>query len=194
MKLQKIDEFKRLRVGSQNVDGMSEAKLLDLHMFLESQKLDIFVLSELKKQEGELLTRFDIPGYSLKEFLRSDSQSGGLAAYVREGQSCKIEIGRTPRETDTEWMDSERLWISVSGSKKVAICTTYLRCEQPVNSIYYKNNQLLLNKIKEESSIFRQKGFAVVHQGDFNSHVGDFRPCGIPGMFEINIIYLKMVY
>ena len=172
-----------LKVGTQNIDGMSEIKLPDLQQFLTTQNLGIFVISEVKKQEGELLSSYEIPGYSLTEHLRMDTKSGGLATYVKDGLDCRVEVDSSSKELHKVWLDSERVWIKVSGALKVAICTVYLRCNQPKDSAYYQNNVTLLEEIKMESSVMRQQGFQVLFQGDFNSHVGNVRPYGIQGSF-----------
>ena len=161
---------------------MSKYKLPYLRKFLEKNSLDIFVLSETKKQEGELLLDFKIQGYTLVERNRHDGRAGGLAAYVKDGLSCNVEVlGRHGFEGAEEWMDAERVWIKVHGHRKVAICTAYLRCEQPIGSLYYQNNTDLLRNLTVEAANLRHEGFEIVYQGDFNSHLGKERPYGIPG-------------
>ena len=140
----------------------------------------MFVLSEVKKQEGELLQKYDLPGFSLTERLRENTRSGGLAVYIRDGLKVPVSVVKEPSPEVHAWMDAERVWVKVEGSKKLAICSLYLRRETPVGSAFHSSNVMLLDQIHEEARTLREDGFMTAFQGDFNAHIGNTRPYGVP--------------
>ena len=169
-----------LRVAYQNINGLKAAKLPELHNFLVDNDIDIMFVSEVQKQDGDLFSSFHIPDYSIMEFLRIESKSGGMAVYLKDEIDAKIDFGTGLPNTDT-WYDSERIWIRISGERKTAICGVYLRCERTLQSTHYQNNKELLNKLKEEATLLRNQGFAIISWGDYNAHIGDSAKEGIEG-------------
>ena len=159
---------------------MKAAKLPVLHSFLVDNDIDIMFVSEVQKQDGYLFSTFHIPDYSIMEFFRIDSKSGGMAVYLKDEIDVKIDFGTELPDTNT-WHDSERIWIRVSGERKTAICGVYLRCECTLQSTHYQNNKELLNKLKEQATLLRNQGFAILSWGDYNAHIGDSIKEGIAG-------------
>ena len=184
-KRRKIDDrirTQKFKLSYQNINGMSEDKLEEIQDYLEQYNIDILVLSEAKKQEGDLLQDFNIDGYQLEEHLRGDAQEGGLLIYTKEDLNTQVKNWRGLLDSHDEWMESERQWRKVKiNGKDHAFCSVYLRIDSAVFPQYYENNVKLMDKIKEEMAVLRSEGMRITVIGDMNGHIGNKQPYGIPG-------------
>ena len=72
-----------LKTAFLNVDGLSDAKLVDVSSFVSSKSPDLFFLLETKRRAEEVASDISIPGYDLTEIRRSDVSGdragGGLS-------------------------------------------------------------------------------------------------------------------
>ena len=165
-----------------NVDGLSEAKRLDVADFVAQENPDFFVLLETKRRKEELAS--DI--HDVSEVRRSntagDKKGGGIAYYTRNTggvlfrkHSPNIEHG------DLAYVTSERVWVTVESLQcKTAICSVYLGCQYP-DDRHQAWNEGIYWVLRQEAIELRAAGYRLQFLGDFNGHVGDSVEHGVPG-------------
>ena len=157
------------------------------------------ICSEAKKQQGDLLSDNNIKDYTVYEYLRPDMQEGGMVVYIKDDLTVIVETWDGLGDPQEQWMDSERLWLIIkTESESMAVCSSYLRCQNYKKPELYNDNKKLTNKIEEEAAYLRNTGCKVTWWGDMNGHIGRLPPLGItknchPGINQNGRLILEHV-
>ena len=124
-------------------------------------------MTEVKLQEGEQLTEFELIGYTQHAFLRVEHAEGGTIVYTRNDAGLNLEVWNT-------LSSPERVWIKVeTDTQRFAICNVYLRTNKGKDHSHYTENKKLLETIQNEAELIQTQGTGILLLGDFNAHVGN---------------------
>ena len=161
-----------IRIASYNVNGTSLTKLHELSEWLEHNNIQVAFLSEVKKRAGTHFDRLKIDGYAHYEDLRQEEQ-GGVAVYLSNNIKASVKKWEGLAAQDQSELNSERIWIQLNHTSKLAICGIYMRCSTGFSSEAHSKNESLLQLIRWEADHLRREGYKIAMLGDFNSHGGD---------------------
>ena len=173
-------ESQCLSVVSFNVNGVTLSKLDELAEWFKKESVDLGSVSEVKKRAGTQQEDLDVEGFKRFEGLREEDQ-GGVMVYVADEWAPITKNWNGLAGPDQKWMNSERLWIRVEGSQRIALCGIYLRCSNGFHTVAHEKNSEMLHVLRWEADYLRQEGYKVVMTGDFNSHGGDTVNFGFEG-------------
>ena len=126
---------KVLRCSILNVDGMSEASLVNVESVVGTHKPDVVFLLETKRRAEEDGMDMSLLGYDVHEARRSnnaeDREGGGIAVYTKLSDGLLFKQYKPDiLDPGKALVNSERMWITVeSESSKTAICGLYLGCQ-----------------------------------------------------------------
>ena len=169
-----------------NVDGFSDAKLVDVSDFARNVAPDFFSILETKRRVEEIGSDISVPGYDVSEVRRSnaanDKAGGGIAYYTRNTGGVLFRK-HTPdiMHGDLAYVASERVWVTVESLQcKTAICSVYLGC-QTTDDKHSNWNDGIYWVLREEAYALRASGYRLQFVGDFNGHVGSVVGQGVPG-------------
>ena len=169
-----------------NVDGLSEAKLVDASVFATKVSPDVFVLLESKRREEDIGSDISIAGYDHTEIKRSDAagdrSGGGIVYYTKNTGGILFKRHSPPiSHQELEYVQKERVWLTVESSNcKTAICSAYLGCQYPDDRYKDWNNGIYW-VLRSEAFALRSAGYRLQFLGDYNGHVGDVVGHGVPG-------------
>ena len=70
----------------------STSKIRDLELLLESNDMDLIMMSEVKIKKGERLEDFNVKGYRQEAHLRPDHAEGGIIVWIKSNKSLNVEV------------------------------------------------------------------------------------------------------
>ena len=155
-----------------NVDGLTKDRLNEISSIAEKSLNLLFIFaSEAKQQQGMSKLDFSINNFTTTEYLRENSQTGGIVVWTRQ-RTGKAVLPWNGLKDSPNWIESERAWVTINDRhERLACCGLYMRVESPKSSDFHKSNQALLNHIAKEKAELEAKGYAVVIMGDFNARI-----------------------
>ena len=169
---------KVLRCSILNVDGMSEASLVNVESVVGTHKPDVVFLLETKRRAEEDGMDMSLLGYDVHEARRSnnaeDREGGGIAVYTKLSDGLLFKQYKPDiLDPGKAFVNSERMWITVeSESSKTAICGLYLGCQYS-DDRHGAWNDAIYQTVQQEAFVMRSRGFRIVYLGDFNGHIGN---------------------
>ena len=146
-----------IRLASYNVNGTSLTKIHELSKWLEHCNIQVAFLSEIKKCAGTHFDRLKIDGYAHYEDLRQEKQ-GGVAVYLANNIKESAEKWDGLVSQDQRDLNSERIWIKLNLTQKLAVCGVYMRCSAGFSSEAHLKNDNLLQMIRWECDHLRREG------------------------------------
>ena len=175
-----------LKTSLLNVDGLSDASLVDIEDFVLTNRPDVVFILETKRRLEELAPDISLQGYDDFEVRRSDAAGdgpgGGIACYTREADG--LVIRRYLPEISLpqfEYVNKERVWLTVDSLKsKTAILGVYMGCQYP-DDRHGEWNDGIYWILRQEITKLRSEGYRIQFLGDMNGHVGSVPGQGIVG-------------
>lgn len=167
------------KIAYNNVQGKEWNSRAKIEKLIKENKWNMICLTETHSKEwGKELTQ--IEGFKKKSVNRHASQGkgGGITVWSKLGSNTYW----TEEEGEDEQMNSERIWTTVEGEQKMAVCTVYMRPEGGKNET--KNEELKV-RIVEEIKLYTELGYGIVIIGDLNGHIGK-KEGGQQGIHETN--------
>jgi len=143
-----------LVIGHLNIQGLN-SKHDELRVLMQSNKIDIFGITETKLSDSHLTEAFSITGFH-PPFRRDrdENRGGGILIYVRECINCV-------RRKDLESSELEHIWVEIKqpNSKSFLLCVLY---RNPDARVCWK--EIFENNVEEAQ--FDDKEVLLI--GDFN--------------------------
>ena len=154
--------MKGLKIGHQNIRGLEE-NFEQFELFLKSNDLDIFGLSETHLCDSNITGHLDIEGYELIKRNRSSGYGGGVCFYIKNGISFKQRSNLLQDGIENIFVE-----IFIKKSKSFLVGCFY---RPPDSSAYLSKdfNDILSQNINRVSKEKKE----MIIMGDFNIDYND---------------------
>ena len=170
-----------------NIDGLSDAKYVDVTNFVNEVSPDIFFLLESKRRAEDVGSDIAINGYDHTEIKRSDAagdKPGGGIVYYTKNTGGVLFNKHSPSisHQGLEYVQNERVWVTVQSQNcKTAFCSVYLGCQYSDDNKHKEWNDGIYWVLRLEAVALRSAGYRLQFLGDFNGHIGNVVGQGVPG-------------
>ena len=163
-------------VGTINVNHMTDLKAALLWKHMLEYNIDVMCVTESRYAINTDIHTID--GFDIWYKNRLNA-TGGVIIYTRHNLYASY-ISFSDRVL---LEDQDNIWVSiVQNGVKIALCCVYVTNEGSPRRRY--TNETLFTMLLHRYTWCIENGYTVIVAGDFNAHLGDFGPYGIPNSYH----------